>query len=83
MKDIKITIKRDGAWYVALFNFCGGGTQAKSIGKLLDYCKEVIGLCTCAHCHNPLDPGTYIGDRVICKKCMKKILPKPRLVWRG
>jgi uncharacterized spore protein YtfJ len=41
---IQILIHKEGSVYVATFNNCGGGTQARSINKLLDNIKEVLYL---------------------------------------
>jgi len=45
-KPIQITIFKDEdkKTYIATFNHCGGGTQARTMNKLLDNCKEVIWL---------------------------------------
>jgi hypothetical protein len=45
-KPIQITIFKDEdkKTFIASFNHCGGGTQARTMNKLLDNCKEVIWL---------------------------------------
>jgi predicted RNase H-like HicB family nuclease len=45
-EPIQITIVRDKETqqYIALFNICGGGSQADTIDKLLNNCKVVIKL---------------------------------------
>lgn len=41
---IQILIHKEDNMYIATFNNCGGGTQARSLNGLLDNCKEVLSL---------------------------------------